>query len=592
MEEVKDDKKEEKAISIDDLESQFSKADQAHKEIRDQKFSWDDREELFRGRYKDPNEKTESIMSTGELTTLAIDGSCRVMAQLPSGRFYNYDGNTGANMLLNLLFEHYVVPNATSGGALLIKQRTVNLYSRVFGTIPVFIDWKVSDTYTGPDMVIIHPRRFRPQPGKIAIEDMDYCFVDVEVSKEWLEDRDITVWKNVDKVLLQYKDKSDEGVGTPELERSPEDRGRTKTGITLRHRFSQNGDWIVYAPTAKQILVDEKKYYPCIPIAVKHQYPRLDQFWAMADFDRGEMIQKSIDSLMRMYQDGIAMSIDPPIVMDPEDVVLSSIARQPKSKWFVKNGKVDSIKMQTVSPQGMQTFQGTYQILKGNLLSLGASTDTAVAAQVDPGFGKTPEALKQQGARQGARDAWDTFMQEQFIERAYTIMADMLAMKGVDDFAFNLIGNSIKKIQEQYPDEDFSQILGSGFNDGMARVSPEKIKGRYRFVIDSGSMAVKTDDTGAKILSLIETYAKYPEIKADFAQRGQRIDFGEAFKRMVIDSGIADAEKIIVTQENPNSLPGVGQEGATIDPTQDPNAMTPDVGGIDPNQIMSQEQYA
>jgi len=556
---------------LDEISEQYSKADTAHKEIRDGEFNWNDREDLFFGRYKNPGEKTKSVLSTGELTTLAIDGSCRVMAQLPTGRFYNFNGLTGSNMLMNLLFEHYVVPNAVSGGPLLLKHRMVDMYSRVFPYIPVYIEWKVTDKYVGPDMVVIHPRRFRPQPGKTAIEDMDWCFVDTEVSKAWLESRKKAdpkqnVWKNIDEVIKL----AGEGQGTPEDERSTKERGKTKTGITLRHRFSSNGDWAVYAPFEKndKLLVDEKKYYPCIPISLKLQYPRMDQLASLTDFDRGEMTQKSIDSLFRMYLDGVDISMNPPAKMDPEQVVLSSIVRQPKAKWFVKNGNMSAIEMQNVNPQGLSTFQSTYQILKGNLFSLGASGDTSVAASVDPGLGKTPEALKQQGERQGARDAWDTFMMEQFIERTYTIMADMIAMKGVKPFAFKLLGNSIQRIKEEYPNEDFGKLLGSGFEKGSVTVKNENVKGSYRFVIDSGSMAVRKDDTGQKLMALLKLYSENPQIQKDLAARGQRIDFGEAFKRIIVDQGIMDSDKIIITEQDPESVEGIGDEGATVTPEE------------------------
>ena len=592
---------EEEKKLLKEISEQYSKAETAHKEIRDGGFTWNDREELFLGRYKNSKEDTKSIISTGELTTLAIDGACRVMAQLPSGRFYNYDGNTGANMVMNLLFEHYVIPNAVSGGPLLQKYRMANMYSRVFPYVPMFIDWKITDKYTGPDAILIHPRRFRPQPGKIAIEDMDYCFIDTEVSNKWLKDKkeadkDEKIFKNIDAIL---KSADDEGPGTPTEERSPDQVNKTKTGITIRHQFLANGDWRVYAPFEKEnlFLVNEKDWFSGIPIALKMQYPSLDKLGGITDFDRGHMTQKSIDSLIRMYLDGVGMSINPPLVMDPEDVVLSSIARQEKAKWFVKNSKVDSIKMQEVSPQGLITFQSTYQILKGNLLSLGATTDTAVDTHVDPGFGKTPQALKMQGARQGARDTWDTSMTQQFIERAHTIMANMIAKKGINNYAFRLLGKSIKQIKDEYPDEDYS-IFGTEFEKtGAAIVNPKEIEGEYRYVMDDGSTLMKNDDTGAKLMSYVDTYNKYPAIKADFVAAGQKFNQGEAFKRSMLDDGIKDAEKIIVTEQNPESVAGVGSDSATIDPNAVPEATGtppapagPDLATI--AQVMSEAQGA
>lgn len=555
---------------LEDIAEQYNKAEIAHKEIRDTGFTFNEREELFLGRYKDKKEDTESVLSTGELTTLAVDKACRVMAQLPSGRFYNYNGKTGANMMMNLYFEHAVIPNANNGGPLLMKYRMVDMYSSVFPYIPCFIEWKVTDKYTGPDLIVIHPRRFRPQPGKTAIEDMDYCFIDTEVSKQWLEEKlkadpEGVVWKNL-KAVIDSAD--EEGSGTPITERSPDQVNKTKTGITLRHRLNKNGSWQVYAPFDKEnlLLVNEEKYFPGIPVALKIQYPSMDKLGGITDFDRGEKLQKSIDKLIRLNEDGIGMSIDPPLVMDPEDVVLSSIVRKKKAKWFVKNGKVDSIKMQNVSPQGMNTFQSTYQIYKGNMLSMGAQSDSSVPVSVDPGMGRTPEALRQQGAKQGSRDAWDISMMEYFIDRTHTIMANMIAMKGINEYSFRLFSQSIKKIEEEYPEEDLS-VFGAEFRTaGLGKIDPKALEGEYIYISDEGSTLVKKDDTGLKLMSYVEKFNKYPGIAEDFRASNQKFNQGEAFKRALLDEGIKDAEKIIVTQENPESVAGVGDDGSTLEP--------------------------
>lgn len=567
--------KEEKDL-LKEISDQYSKADIAHKEIRDNGFTFDGREELFLQRYKDKKEDTESVLSTGEITTLAIDKSCRVMAQLPSGRFYNHNGKTGSNMVMNLLFEHYVIPNAKGGGSLLIKYRMVDMYSSVFPYIPCFIDWKVTDKYVGPDLIVIHPRRFRPQPGKTAIEDMDYCFIETEVSKQWLEgklkaDPKGETWKNVQAVIDSA---ADEGAGAPTTERSPDQANKTKTGITIRHKLSANGDWQAYAPFDKEdlLLVNEKEYFTEIPISLKLQYPSMDKLGGICDFDRGEKTQKSIDKAIRQNEDGIDIAMNPPAVMDPEDVVLSSIVRKPKAKWFVKNGKVDSIKMQNVSPQGTNVFQSSYQIYKGNLLSMGAQGDSSISANVDSGMGKTPEALRMQGAKQGSRDTWDISMMEAFLTRTHTIMANMIAKKGISAYAFRLFGKSIKQIQEEYPDEDYS-IFGSEFaTTGSASIEPEAIAGEYSYVMDEGSTLIKKDNTGEKLMSYVDKYNKYPAIAEDFKASGFKFNQGEAFKRAMLDDGIKNAEKIIVMQENPESVAGVGSDGSTVEQDAPPVA--------------------
>lgn len=554
-------------MTLDELKQHHTKADASHMEIRTGKnsFPWDEREDLFFGRYKHPEEKTKSILSTGELTTLQVDRACRVMAQLPQGRFYNYNGNPGANMAMNVIFEYYVLPRAIQGGTMLSKLRTIDMYSGVFGTVPAFIDWVISDKYVGPDLRMVHPRRFRPQAGKLSISETEVDFLDTEVSISWLEGRkNLPGWNSeaIDKIIERHK--KDDGEGPDDTERSPEERGKTKSGVTIKHCFHSNGDWDIVDTQFSEFLCQQKEYFCGIPIAVKNQYPRLDSFWAYSDFERGELTQKSIDTITRLYLDSIEATINPPKIYDPEKVYLASL----KTKdWYVKgDGKID---IPALSPQGLQTFQSTYQIFKANLLSLGATTDTAVSKGTDPGFGKTPEALKQQGERQGARDAWDSYQMKEFIEDAFTKMADLIAKKGVHPYAFQLLDKAIAKIKEQYPDGDYS-IFGEAFEYGVVNIDPKYLEGQYRYVMDEGSTMMKRDDTGEKLINLLQLYVKNPQIQADLQLRGERVDFGEAFKRILNDQGIQDADRILVQAENPEAMPGIGAEGATVMPEQEP----------------------
>lgn len=564
---------------LEKINSLYDTAEQAHKETRTSGFPWDEREQLFFNKYKHPLEKTKSILSTGELTTLTIDRACRVMAQLPSGRFYNVSGKPGANMAMNLIFEHYVLPNANQGGTMLAKLRTIDMYSGVFGTIPAFIEWVANDKYLGPDLRMIHPRRAKPQAGKNSLGEMEVFFVDTEVSRDFLESKKGSgVWKDIDKVLAHDQKKLDEGTGSEQVERSPDERNKTKTGITLRHSFFANGDWIVDHKPTGTILVKEAKWYCDLPISAKHQYPKLDSFWSYSDFERGELSQKSIDTLTRLHLDGLDKMIDPPMVTDPEQVVLSSLNTK---RYYVKNGNYGAITFPQINPQALNAFQSTYPVMRANLLSLSASGDTSISKETDAGFGKTPEALKQQGARQGARDAWDTAMMKDFIEDSFTKMANLIAMKGLNKIAFQLLGTSIQKIKEQYPGEDFS-ILGEDWENGNVEIDVnvlkeqvvnekgeyEYIPGEFRYVMDEGSTLVKKDDTSAQLLEFVKIYNQFPQIQMDLQMRGQRFDQGEAFKRAITDIGIQDAEKIIVTEENPESLNGIGSEGASVMPEE------------------------
>lgn len=557
--------KEDEKKLIEEIDKQFASAKQAQSDERMNRiFPWDDREDLFRQVYKHPDEKTTSIYSTGELSTVAIDGSCRVMAQLPSGRFYNSDGNRAKNTAMNLYFEEYVIPNAKTDRSLLIKFRIANMFSRVLPVIPMFVSWKAEkDGYIGPDPILIHPRRFYPQPGKVAIESMDYCFIDQEISKEEMkalgeyEHNGKKIYKNIEEILKNYKE--DEGGGADTDELSPKERGKKKSGITIRNRFTRNGDWTIYVPLQDdktKVILHKEGFYPCIPIALKGQYPWLDSLWDFNDFDRGQMSQKSIDSSVRMTMDAFGKMIKPPVMVDKKKVSLSTVIFQAGAVWHGERGGVE---VQNINPSALDASREVYGMLKGNLLSMSAQQDTSVSKTVDSSMGKTPEAIRAQGSKQGARDDWDSTMQEEFVKRVYEIMAAEIDKLGGSENSFTIIGKSMQRIKERFPEEDLESFL-----DGeKAKINGEHLKGKWTYLQDKDSMGIKQDDTSETLLRFIEIYNKNPGIQEDFARNGQRFNQGEAFYRAFVDSGIQDPEKIIVKQEQPQSIAGIGPDAST-----------------------------
>src|SRR3990167_8560059 len=146
--------------------------------------------------------------------------------------------------------------------------------------------------------------------------------------------------------------------------------------------------------------------------------PLFDDFMGMSDFERGGSMQKMINSLWNLYGDAIRMSIFPPTIINKDNVASpSSIKPIPGAMWLGR-GQVDNIARPiNLSPQGVSTFNNAYQVANAAILNLFGTTDTAVTAQTDAGFGKTPEALKNQQARENTRDNADKYFMEQFVTR-------------------------------------------------------------------------------------------------------------------------------------------------------------------------------
>jgi len=544
----------------DNITQNFNEAEKAKKSAVSSGFAWDDREQLFYGIYKSPAEeqkdnKPRSLYSTGELQSLVLDSACRVMAQMATGRFYGLDDSQIPKVIAaNLVYHEHILPNARTGGDFFTKARQVNIYSKVYGTMPAFIDYIVSKEYTGPDLILIHPRRFYNQPGKYSIADMDWCFVDVPMTKAWLEARaksNPEIWDP--KVIESLTESApDQSILTEEEKKAATDR----KGIVLRNYFTREGDWTLYDSVSKKVIFEKKDFWPGIPMVEKMTVPVLDRYWGLSDYERGETPQKSIDALVRRYLAAVEKSINPTTVMDPENMVMSSV-NPDNPYWFAKNGKTQEPRVLEVSPQGLQTFPLAYNIMKANLLSLGAQTDTGVDKNTDVGFGKTPQALKMQGAREGARDSWDRYMQEKFLEDTANMMMKVAAKRGMDQVKIPGIQKALEKIKAAYPEKELAP-----FQNGI--IGKEYLTElNIRYKVDPGSTA-KKDDAGEKLMGFLKTVSESKDIMTALAADNKKINWAKALKRVAIDNALQDWDEIIVDAGNPNSVAGVGDEGGTI----------------------------
>ncbi len=559
----------------DEITANFTEAEKAKKDVMTSGFPWDEREQLFRGIYKAAAEKSKSdekaknLYSTGELESMILDSACRVMAQMPTGRFEGDEETIARVIAANLVYHNFILPNANSGGDFFTKQRQANIYSKIYGTMPAFIDFVVNagrhGKYTGPDLVLVHPRRFLPQPGKYSIVDMDWCFVDVPKSKSWLESRakaNPEVWDP--KIIAELNPSQvDKQYLTMEEQRTSQDR----KDIVLRNYFTCEGDWTIYEPTSQKVIFSEKDYWPGIPLVEKLTIPLLDRYFGRCDLERGETPQKSIDSLVRKFFEAVDKSIDPTTVIDPENMVMSSVSIKNKF-WFAKDGKTTEPRVLNSTPAGLDTFQVVYNIMKANMLSMSAQTDTSVPSSLDVGFGKTPEALKKQDAREGARDSWDRYMQEKFLGDCANMMMAVASKRGMGQVKIPGIQAAIEKIKTAYPDQELK-----AFENGIVE---ENLLAdlRVSYKVDPGSTA-KQNDAGEKTMAFLEGIAGNSEIMQQLKAEGKKINWGEALKRVAIDKGIQDYDKIIVSAEDPNSVAGVGDSGGTVVRAEQPQEAMP-----------------
>ena len=523
---------------------------------------WDEAKDkeriVFSSTYKKKKTNNKSKVNDPRVSTLIFERAARVMAQNPTGVVKAYtEKNKTISFLLNSILKNYTIPNANSQFDFLTKTRIWDVYSNIYGSMGVLVDWVVKDDYIGPDFSLIPFRNLILQPGIYQIHDMDWVMVRTYVSGKWLTSRSRDTWKNIDELIEKsYNDVREDRSWIEDKYHGDEQaaaRDDDSKIFEIVTRYEKDR-WVTFSPKTNLILRDMKNPNKNgrIPVVLKHCFPLLDRAIGLGEVERTGTLQRAVNSLINLYLAGVEMSIFPPVMVNPDGVYLKTLKYGAAQKWLVK--QPNSISPYPISPQGTNTFQQTYAFLNAAILNAFGTTNTAVTSQTDPGMGKTPQALQMLQMREAARDNWDRFMMEKALEEVLDYMVDMLTHRQEKPIKMYLGKEDLEKMKEINP--DLVKMFESG-DFGQAIVNPKDFKETtVQFFIDSGSTMKKEEIIeNQNILANIKMVLELPGADQQIAQTGKVkvgdvvINVGELIKRSIITSGMTGWDKVIESEE-------------------------------------------
>jgi len=561
-------------VRAEKLEGEWSASESCLSSLRQ---TWDENERLFLNLEEGElaEEIAKSRVNDAHLSTAIVQRTQRIMAQPPSGRVQALDSKNdeGKSLLMDYVRKFYIEKNAKAQFSFLTKLKLWVIYSQIYGSMPVLVDYVVSDRYVGPDFWLIPIRQWYPQPGVYQINEMDYCFVDSFVSREWIEERPKATWKNIDKLLAAIKDKQGKSKASyPHRSYVQQTWGGDDYGgrgrfaqILLRTKYERDR-WITYAPDFKEAGILREIENPHkndeIPVIMKETIPLLDRYVGWGDVERGKPLQKATNSLINLYMDSIKFSLFPPTIVNRQGVIPSSLNWSPGAFWY--ETVPNSIRQLQISPTGQATFNNAFGVLVSILNNLLGTTDLSTIRNIEPAMGKTPQALRMQAIRESAADSWERQSLEEALEQLYDRMIDIMATKQEKPIELNLFKGEIERIGKVYP--DVVELYESG-QFGKVVIKPEAIKGRYKFFIDSGSTVAK--DTALEneaLTGVMSVLLKTPVLIQAMNQKGKDIDLAELVRRWLMTSGIQGVEEII-KDFNPE---GMGQPNVAGEEPQQP----------------------
>lgn len=542
---------------------------------------WDEYEDIFYGRLRDKiSGVKKSQVFDHKLSTMVMDRAARVMAQIQVGKVKAISKNDqGSAKLMNLIHDKYIIPNANAQFKFLIKSRMVDLYSNIYGSFPVMIDMDVrKDGYAGPDMWMIPVRDFFPQVGATSIEDSDYCIVRTWQPLSWFEGlKKNKDWKNIDAVYNKLKDKDGDKQNKDSNSKTTRDDTQYPTATPAKGKgffevlsMYERDRWIDYVPSADMVIRDRKNPQENseLPVVMKYSIPLVDDFMGMGDFERGKTMQYASNSLWNLYLDAVKVSIFPPVIVNQSAVAdQSSFKWSAAAKWLVNGAPSNAAQTMQLSPQGTQTFNNVYQTVTASLLNMFGTSDTSVSDAVDPGFGKTPQALKMQASRENARDNVDRFYMEQFLQEVSRKFVNLMSKKQSGSVAIRMFEEEIEELSKVYPE------VKDMYDEKSGKLKIDKSKTGsiiYDYEIVSGSTyAVDQTQQQQNLMTLLQLMTNgmqmgpqgvtSPMMEAIKAE-GITFKLGELVKRITASSGITDWDKILEdNNENGNEDEGKKQ---------------------------------
>lgn len=533
---------------------------------------FDELEAMLLGQVYDTvsNSLNGSKITDSYTATLAIERSARVVGKLPEGRTESVaKADMGKAAFMDILRQKWYFPNANAQFPFETKLRLWQLYSSVYGYMPMFYDWNVTRTgYVGPDCWLWNPRNLVPQQGRVSITDMDYVtaltWVGAKAIENIIDNEDENDgWdRNALKELVQKakEEISDDDNDKETLIERDRSTGGKKKGILVATRYEagDDGEWVSFCPDHGYIEIRRLKNphkNGRIPFVIKYSQPLFDSFYGLGDFQRAKPLQFARDGLTNFYFKGIKMNLIPPLVANANGVV--------KHTLDYREGQVmletipNSVRQLNTSMAGLSTYQGAQSNLTGSLLSLFGTQNASMpgAETLNPSQGKTPAAIRLYGDKEATRDGQERQYLETAIEELVDGFNSLIVNIGTEDIPVALFSKDIQMIKDAGLEDIIDLFENFAPNEtqtgGTLKIKPEVLKGvEYRFNIKPGSTTKENKEALlGELERMIDNLGKFQNMFKD----DERFDIHpeEIAKAFAALTDIPNAEKFVTV--NPDA---------------------------------------
>lgn len=520
------------------------------------KFSarWNDFLDLAYAKIPDPK-GFKSRVSTGDLSNLIIERNARVAARIPTGKIIPLkESDNQKSAVLNLVWNNYILQRADWQYPMSVKLRMWDYYSLVYGVSVMFHGYRADSSYTGPDCRLVDLRFVFPQAGKLSPNDAEYVFYETFHSPKDLKSMigksgwDSKALKSLLENSKKHNTDSSQITSTQTARGEDENLNHGQIKLITKYQKGKGAPWITFTEDG-DIVREIKNPFKSgrIPFVFKMAFPLIDSFWGLGDVERGESLQRAINSITNLSLDYLKILIFPPTMMN-KTMNVSKFPLKPGALWRINKQDGEFVETANLNQVPTNIVQQLNQGLKGALLNQNGTTDTTITASDGlPGFGKTPDALKKLDARESSRDNFDRQMYEAACKELFEGMLEELGSRQKLPIVFEIFEKEIAELQA----EGLGALVGGDDPKSYAQITitPKDLEGGHKFLMDVGSSAENDkNEEFERIKSVVDMIESPFGQKAleEMAKHNYTIDFKLVFEQYLAAANIKNREKIII----------------------------------------------
>ena len=502
-------------------------------------------------------------VSDGTTASLIRKTPKRIIQQLPTGVVSSDDDNDWLPIVAEFILLNKIIPYANSDYDLIQKFWSTVENGLVVGGQAVYTPFLKRGREFTTDASLVYWGDIFFQPGKKSFYDCDYFFM-----RSWWQPETIDQILEADKKIAEEVKKNGgeytstwdakalqevkKDITTKDAEartRAEEKLGIDSSGIEVVMGFQKGVGAIFYTGCPANegedgTIVRRKKNKD------PRGLPPVDYFYSDVDgsnpFGRSVIeivggMQNMIDADMRAYKFNRALGLAPPVLVYG-NVDTTQAIYEANALVDMGDDPKNRIEPLSVDTSAIANYPNIYALNKTQLYALfNSGGDTTVSAEVgNPGFGKTPTALKQQKELMSADDNYIRKNFESFFENwAETAINVYFAEReGVEELQLD------RKTADKLRELEKEGKLEDGFVDSnnKVRIDYSSATPALHFRVDASTSKLNGQSEQLEALQLLLQIAATPSLSQIIPQE----KLAACWNKIVANSGVEDSEDLTV----------------------------------------------